>query len=181
MLRIKFWPHLLIVQLAFLIIQACTPQTAPTIFRPPTQPQPTQILATTTPIPVLFTPIPTITITPTESGPCTNNLDFIQDITIPDDTIVASGASMDKQWLVANSGTCNWDSTYRLKLVGGNSLGAAQEQTLYPARAGTQATLHLIFTAPVDGGTYESSWQAFGSDGIAFGDPIYMRIVVLSP
>jgi hypothetical protein len=27
-------------------------------------------------------------------------------------------------------------------------------------------------------GTYESKWQAYGPDGIAFGDAIFMKIVV---
>jgi hypothetical protein len=85
---------------------------------------------------------------------------------------------VDKQWLVTNSGTCNWDSKYRLKWVGGDPLGAAAEQALYPARAGTEVTLRILFTAPAEPGTYGSTWQAFDPDGIAFGDPVYVEIVV---
>ena len=171
-------PKLLVILFTLTLAQACAPQTTPTFFRPPTQPQPTQILATTTPIPILYTPVPTITITPTVAGPCTNNLEFLQDITIPDNTTVSIGSPIDKQWLVQNSGTCNWDSSYRLKWIGGDPLGAAQEQILFPARAGTQPALRILFTAPAAEGTYESMWQAYGADGIAFGDPIYMRILV---
>lgn len=178
MLRIPHSPGLLIVQLAFLFLGACSPQTPPTPFRPPTQPQPTSILATTTPIPVLYTPVPTATPTATLVGPCLNDLDFLQDVTVPDNTVVSFGATIDKQWLVLNSGTCDWNSSYRLKWVGGDPFGAVQEQLLYPARAGTQVTLHVIFVAPVVEGTYESSWQAFGPDGTAFGDPIYMKVIV---
>jgi hypothetical protein len=112
------------------------------------------------------------------AGPCANNLEFIQDVTIPDGTSISFGASIDKQWLVNNNGTCNWDSTYRLKWIGGDPLGAAQEQVLYPARAGTQTTLRITFTAPTAEGTYESWWQAYGPDGIAFGDQVSMKIVV---
>jgi len=184
MLRIRnkpfagFRPALLLIQLAFLSLQACSPQTPATPFRPPTQPQATQILATTTPIPVLYSPVPTVTITPTVPGPCINDLDFLQDVTIPDNTLVSLGSTIDKQWLVKNSGTCNWDSAYRLKWIGGDPLGAAQEQILFPARAGAQPILHILFTAPSLEGTYESAWQAYGPDGAAFGDPIYMKIIV---
>jgi hypothetical protein len=36
-----------------------------------------------------------------------------------------------------------------------------------------------LFTAPAAEGTYESAWQAYGSNGIAFGDPIFMKVVVI--
>jgi hypothetical protein len=179
MLRFPLRLCLFAILLTLIFTSACTPQIAPTPFRPPTMPAPTQILSTTTPIPVLYTAIPTPTVTATATaGPCINNLEFIEDVTIPDGTSISFGGTIDKQWLVNNNGTCNWDSTYRLKWFGGDPLGAAQEQALYPARAGTQVTLHISFIAPTVEGTYESAWQAYGPDGIAFGDPIFMKIVV---
>jgi hypothetical protein len=181
-LRLPFraHPNLIALLLVLTFTQACTPQTTDTPFRPPTQPQPTQILSTTTPIPAVYTALPTstITTTPTE-GPCTNNLEFIQDVTIPDGTTVSIGSTIDKQWLIKNNGTCNWDSTYRLKWIGGDPMGASQEQILYPAKAGAQAILRIVFTAPTSEGTYESAWQAYGPDGVAFGDPVFMKIVVI--
>jgi hypothetical protein len=179
MLRIRFRPYLFAVLLGVIFAPGCAPQATPTIFRPPTKPAPTQILATTTPIPALHTiaPTPILTITAT-TGPCTNNLEYLQDVTVPDGTSFSFGATIDKQWLIKNSGTCNWDSTYHLKWIGGDPLGAAQEQILYPARTGTQVTLRITFTAPKAEGTFESSWQAYGSDGTAFGDPVFMKIVV---
>lgn len=175
----KTRPRLFAILLTLIFASACAPQIAPTPFRPPTMPAPTQILSTTTPIPVLYTAIPTPTVTATATaGPCINNLEFIEDVTIPDGTSISFGGTIDKQWLVNNNGTCNWDSTYRLKWFGGDPLGAEQEQVLYPARADTQVTLRITFTAPTVEGTYESAWQAYGPDGIAFGDPIFMKIVV---
>jgi len=178
MIYTRLRSQLVALLLALTFVQACAPQPASTPFRPPTKPQPTQILPTTTSIPAIHTPLPTSTVTstPTE-GPCSNNLEFVSDVTIPDGTTVSVGSTVDKQWLVNNSGSCDWDSSYRLKWTGGDPLGAAQEQIIYPARAGTQATLRILFPAPAAEGTYESSWQAYGSNGIAFGDPIYMKIV----
>ena len=171
---------LILLPILFLPV-ACGPQTTPTPFRPPTQPQPTQIviLATTTPIPSFVTFVPTDTAVPTVPGPCINSLSFLNDITINDGTTVSPNTAMDKQWLVQNSGTCDWDSTYRLKWIGGDPMGAAQEQSLYPARAGTQATLRILFTAPATEGPYESAWQAYDPEGNAFGDPIFIKIVVV--
>jgi hypothetical protein len=107
-----------------------------------------------------------------------DNLSFMDDITVEDGTSFLPGASIDKQWLIQNSGTCNWDATYRLKWVGGDPMGAAQEQALYPARAGTQTTLRLTFTAPAESGPYESAWQAVDPNGNFFGDLIFIKIVV---
>ncbi len=179
MLRIRLRPVLLLL-LSLILAQACATQTTPTPFRPPTQIQPTQILSTTTPASTKR-PLATVPFTPTVIIPCTNNLTFIEDITIPDNTTVPAGSSMDKQWRVSNSGTCNWDSTYRLKWIGGEMFGAPEEQELFPARAGTQAALQIILTAPTVEGTYESAWQAYGPDGNAFGDVVFLTIVVSPP
>ena len=57
-------------------------------------------------------------------------------------------------------------------------MGAPNEQALYPARAGTQATLRIVLTAPQTTGTYESAWQAIAPDGTAFGEPVYVDLNV---
>jgi hypothetical protein len=79
---------------------------------------------------------------------------------------------------VENSGSCNWDERYHLKLTDGADLGAAHDQALYPARGGTKAVIRILFTAPSQPGTYRSSWQAYSPDGKAFGDPIFIEIIV---
>ena len=127
------------------------------------------------------TSVPTITMLqpqPTPSIACKDNLLFINDVTIPDNTVVAPGIVLDKQWLVQNNGNCNWDTRYRLRLVSGAALGASPEQALYPARAGTQVNLRILFTAPQETGDYVSEWQAFDANGIPFGDSFFMKIIV---
>lgn len=168
-------------------VSACSALATPTPFIPPTAPapliEPTFIIQPTKEVVVVqSTPLPTIapTFTPT-SGECFNSLRFVSDITILDNSFMTYGATMDKQWLVENNGTCNWDSGYRLKRVGGASLGAPDEIALYPARSSTQAIIQILFTAPFTDGTYESAWQAFDPNGNPFGDVIYIRVVVASP
>src|SRR5262245_14784618 len=166
-------------------LSACSPTSTPTPFRSPTmQPplvEPTLIIQPTKEVVIIqSTPLPTI-IPTTNPQDCVNNLSFISDVTIPDNTFVTYGSSIDKQWLVENSGTCNWDSSYRLRHLGGAVLGAPEEIMLYPARAGTQATIQIPFTAPFTDGVYESAWQAYDSGGNPFGQPIYIRITVAAP
>jgi hypothetical protein len=168
--------------LSLVFASACSPASTPTPFRPPTVQapliEPTFIIHPTQEVVIIqSTPVPTIfpTVNPEE---CSNNLTFIEDLTIPDNTFTTFGLTLEKEWLVENSGTCNWSSDYRLKYIGGASMGTPEEIALYPARAGTQATIQILFTAPFTESVYESAWQATDPNGTAFGDPIYMRIVV---
>jgi hypothetical protein len=57
-------------------------------------------------------------------------------------------------------------------------MNAVQEQALYPARAGTNAVIQILFQAPAESGTYRSAWQAYNPDGQPFGDPIFIDIAV---
>ncbi len=183
---IKLRTSLLIILLT-LISASCAPRPTATPFIPPTAQsqliEPTFIINPTQNVVVQTTPLPTIVIPTATTNPtaCINNLTYVEDRTIPDNTSIAYGATIDKQWLVQNSGTCNWNADYRLRHVGGAVLGAPEELALYPAKSGTQATIQIIFTAPFSDGEFESAWQAFDPSGLAFGDPIYMRIVAVSP
>lgn len=157
----------------------------PSTYLPPTTAPTATPTLTPTPLPPTPTlsPTPTVTASPEPSAtpppPCTASLDFLNDLTIPDRTAVLPGSAIDKQWLIQNNGTCDWVGTYRLRLIFGDPLGASPEQALYPARAGTQAVVRIVFTAPLTPGTYRSGWQAFTPNGDPFGEPIFIEIVVL--
>lgn len=103
---------------------------------------------------------------------------FLEDLTIPDGTRVSPGAELDKRWLVQNAGTCNWDNQYRLNLVAGTELGVPAEQALFPARSGTDLEIRIVFSAPDEPGVYRSAWQATNPERTAFGDPIFIEIIV---
>lgn len=124
------------------------------------------------------TQIPTQPPASTPTPICMDDLTFVEDVTIPDFSIVAPGSSLDKQWRVQNTGSCNWDSRYRLRLVGGNPLGASTEQALFPARAGLQAILQVLFIAPMEPGEYLSEWQVFDAKGIPFGEMFFIKVIV---
>ncbi len=163
-----------------MLLAGCGGQTArPSLFLPPGG---EASLASPTPVALeQFSLLPTLpseaTVLPQPSF-CRNDLQFLEDVTIPDGMLVAPGSVLDKQWHVKNSGECNWDERYRLRLVNGDALGAAPEQALYPARAGSEAILRILFTAPLLAGTYHSEWQAYAPDRTPFGDPVFIQIVV---
>ncbi len=147
-------------------VATVTPSPTATLFRLPTH------TPTATNVPV--TPLPSAT------PICQDGLLFIEDLTIPDGTLVAPGEMIDKRWKVANNGSCNWDGRYRLRRISGPDLGVADEQALFPARAGGEAIVRMILTAPNDPGTYRSAWQAYNPLGEPFGDPIFVEIIVAS-
>jgi len=167
--------------IAGLLAGACGPQATPTLFVAPT-------MAAASPAAPLVpadvpTAIPEATIVPTPlvptpTPPCVDGLTYVQDLTIPDGSIVTPGQILDKRWQVSNSGTCNWDARYRLRLVGGDAMGASVSLLLFPARAGAEATIRIFFTAPQAAGTYECQWQAADPAGVPFGQVISMVIVV---
>lgn len=136
---------------------------------------------------VVLTPTVNSTLSPPTQGflpsptpSCKNDLTYIEDLTIPDQTVVTPGDKLDKRWQVENSGTCNWDESYRLKLISETNLSTPVEQALYPARSGVQTTLRVLLVAPSEPGTYRSAWQAYSPAGEPFGDSFYIDFVVES-
>lgn len=149
----------------------------PTPYRPPTTVFQTAAPSIESPTPAPAAQ-PGITLPPQATPQCTDSLTYLEDVTFPAGAAVKPGASLDKRWLIQNSGTCNWNERYRLKFVSGAELGAPLEQALFPARSGTKATLRVNFTAPTEPGTYQSAWQAYDPQGQPFGDPIYLQVIV---
>jgi hypothetical protein len=156
---------------------ACSEQATP--YRPPT-------IAVQITKPVLATTTPTAatqlveTALPISTPVCINNLGYVEDLSLPDGTVVKPGERLDKRWLVENNGSCNWDENYRLKFMSGADLSAPLEQALYPARSGSEATIRILFTATTEPGTYESAWQAFDPLAQPFGDPVFIQVIVSS-
>lgn len=179
----------------FLLLAACAPPAETAFFIPPTAPASPTSAATIislwtatpteetsreqTPTPkAIFTPSPTTSETLTLEN-CSNDLKYLTDLTVPDGSPIEPGARIDKQWLVRNSGTCDWDADYRLRLLGGfPPLGAETVQALFPARAGAEVTLQIFFTAPAASNVYRSAWQAYDPQGNPFGETIYIEITV---
>jgi hypothetical protein len=126
--------------------------------------------------PLLF---PTETPTDTVSAECVNEAAYVGDLTVPDGAQFLPGQPLVKKWSVLNAGTCDWGPDYRLVLVSGDSLGAASELALYPARAGTEGVWEIGMTAPLAPGEYVGRWQARDPQGNLFGDVMFIKIEVI--
>jgi hypothetical protein len=166
-------PRLLALAAALfsLLLAACarTPPSNPATF---TLPRTTPELNTATPALVVDQ-----TTVPTASA-CTDGARYLEDLTVPDDSVVAPGAEIDKRWSVQNTGTCDWGQGYGLVHIGGEGLTGPEETALYPAPAGATAVWQVALQAPDVPGEYTSRWQARAPDGTFFGDEVFVIVVV---
>jgi hypothetical protein len=126
--------------------------------------------------PLLF---PSETPTGTLTTTCLSEASFITDLTVPDGAQFLPGQGLVKQWRVLNAGTCDWGPDYRLVLVSGDSMSAASEVALYPARAGAEGVWEIVMTAPAAPGEYVGRWQARDPQGNLFGDVMFIKIEVI--
>lgn len=165
-----------------------------TLQTPASQPQPgvTVIVVTSTPEPATAVP-PTATLPPTATGvpptatlPPTatsaaptatptqvascNDIDFVSDITIPDGTTLAPGATFVKTWRLRNNGTCSWTTAYDLVFSGGTQMNAPAAVDMPATVApGQSIDISITFVAPTAAGTYRSSWKMRDANGVLFG------------
>jgi hypothetical protein len=126
---------------------------------------------------------PTLTLTP--EGPCTDDAEFIEDVTVPDGAQFLPGQTFVKKWRVRNTGTCDWGPDYRVVFIEGEAmtslpgLAPQTEFALYPARAGTLAVFEIPMRAPDEPGTYTGRWQPHDPAGVLFGAVVFVTIEVI--
>jgi hypothetical protein len=123
----------------------------------------------------------------TPVGECSDRAAFIQDVTVPDNSQVAPGASLVKTWRLRNSGTCTWTPDYALVFVRGDQMGGMASIALSQSVApNTTVDLSVSLTAPIAPGTYRGDWQLSNADGTLFGlesrtgPTFWVKIVVTS-
>jgi hypothetical protein len=137
-------------------------------------PTATMVKATLTP---LMSPTPLITKAPPTAPPpgssnivACNRAEYVADLTIPDGTIVAPGASFMKRWSVKNTGSCTWNSSYKFVFVDGDVLGGAYVYN-FPGTAAPQDTVEIPVQlyAPSETGSFTGYWKIQAPDGMIFG------------
>lgn len=129
----------------------------------------------------------TIELPPTDSPTpdCTNEVGFVQDVTVPDDTNIPAGDSFDKIWRLRNEGTCTWTAEYDVVFDGGNIMAgppsAPLPRTIPP---GSTVDIEVSLTAPSADGNHRGDWKLRTPNGVVFGlgddgdTPFFVQIVV---
>jgi hypothetical protein len=118
---------------------------------------------------------PTSPPAPAAPAPCAQ-MRFVSDVTIPDNAQIAPGTQFVKTWRIKNTGTCAWAGT--LNFVGtGNQMGGTSPTSFAQVPAGQEAELSISLTAPMQPGSYVSTWQVKTTNGVVL-DNLFLKIVV---
>jgi YVTN family beta-propeller protein len=84
-------------------------------------------------------------------------------------------------WRIKNTGTCTWNSSYRIAFLGGERLngprGLPLRETIPPAG---EIDISVTMVAPMDRGTFAGQWQLYAPDGRPFGVRLPVHIEVPS-
>lgn len=171
------FPAVVFTILLALLAVACSSEMAP---EPTAIDRPAQPSSTPPPVPPTATLLPGATAT-VPADDCLNDAVFIEDVTIPDFSLVEAGQTLDKRWLVQNSGTCDWTAGYRLVRLGADEFRGPTELALFPAAAGSSAELRVELIAPEEPGEHISRWQAYSDEGLPFGQEVYVLIQIPTP
>jgi hypothetical protein len=133
-------------------------------------------------------PIATLTLA-SASQACVDSAAFVGDVTIPDNTIVASNTAFTKTWRLKNTGSCTWNNSYLVSYISGTTMGqqpgywiVPQGQTVAP---GQTVDVSVGMTSPTGNGNYQSYWglkkeqgQFIPIQGGANGNSFYVKIKV---
>jgi hypothetical protein len=117
------------------------------------------------------------TATPT---PPVDDVAFVADVTVPDNTVFSPGENFDKTWRVRNIGSRDWTPAYRLAVASGDRLGAAEGDYVPDVVAGEEADVTVSMVAPSEPGTYTGLWRVVNADGEPVGDQM-LSVVIQVP
>ena len=133
------------------------------------------------PTPTLTTPTQAVTPTGTTTPPaCTMSAALLQDLSIPDGTILKPGQQFTKTWRVQNNGTCDWEN-YKLVFVRGSLLGGNSPSLLPKVSAGSTLDISLELFAPSYQGEYSGYWQIQSDKGSLIGPELHYTIRIPAP
>ncbi len=135
---------------------------------------PATVVGQTPAPPAAGTPTPPGVLPTATSGASQSSCDqakFDQDVTYPDNTDVAPGATFVKTWRLQNTGTCSWTSAYSLVFTGGDALEAPASQPLTTGSVapGEKVDVSVTLKAPDAGGSYRGEWKLRNASNQVFG------------
>jgi hypothetical protein len=137
--------------------------------------------ATETPLPT-DTPAAATPTGPTSSisaTPSCYKLKFLQDVTIPDNTLMTPAEVFTKTWQVQNSGTCAWKPGFQMILIGGTAMGGSPFTLDTTVSPGGKFEVSIKMVAPTNQtGVIQGTWRLTDGQGNQFGDALTVVIVI---
>lgn len=105
-----------------------------------------------------------------------DGLAFLEDLTVPDDTMMPVGSRFVKTWLVLNNGTTDWGPGYQLAHLGNSNLASVFFAPMPALKAGESGMLSIEMGVPLAPGLYKSAWRAINPAGKRFGGELYVKL-----
>lgn len=118
---------------------------------------------------------------PTNPPGCVNDAVFVDDVTIPDGTLVEAGETVTKTWRLRNTGTCIWTADYGLRFVEGDAFEQLAATIADITPPDSESDVSVTLRAPADPATYKGTWQLSTPDAATFGTTFYISFEVPSP
>ncbi len=117
----------------------------------------------------------------TAPADCKEAAVLLADITIPDNTVVARGASFTKTWQFKNTGTCPWTG-YTIQFDAGDRMGAPDSAPVPETAPGATVEVSMDLVAPTTDGTYTGFFTLHNAAGetlaIGIEETFWVKIIV---
>ena len=112
------------------------------------------------------------------SPTCLNGMMYLNDVSLPNRTVLVPNMNATKTWRIKNTGTCTWDSTYTFNYVKGSVLGPTSVKINKLVGPGESYEISVDLVTPAANGEYTSWWQMRSPNGTNFGQTIWYDIQV---
>jgi len=172
----KIWMLILLTSLSLgscIKVSQETAMSAPPAFvtstLPPTRPGlslPTEVPPTST----ASTPDSSTTTTPggtasaSDAGSCKDSAVLLEDVTVPDNSLMPRGGKFTKTWRFMNTGKCNW-SGYTIAFVAGDRMETPDSAPVPQTEPGKTVDVSIELTAPSIDGAYTGFYELKNSNG----------------
>lgn len=103
---------------------------------------------------------------------------YVEDVTVPDKTVMEPGQNFNKVWRVRNTGTTTWKDGYKLAYVKDDQMGGPNDTPLpsVPVQPGQLTNAEVRLTAPGQAGLRQGTWQLKNRDNQTF--PQELSVIV---
>ena len=100
---------------------------------------------------------------------CSNRIQFVADVTIPDGTVVFPGQKFTKT-VQSNAGTCTWTKDYALVFISGADMNSPHQIGIpIEVPPGQTVDMSADLQAPLTPGSFRSYWMLSDPSGGMFG------------
>eukprot|EP01090_Pellita_catalonica_P012762 TRINITY_DN2852_c0_g1_i1.p1 TRINITY_DN2852_c0_g1~~TRINITY_DN2852_c0_g1_i1.p1 ORF type:complete len:514 (-),score=109.86 TRINITY_DN2852_c0_g1_i1:33-1574(-) len=114
------------------------------------------------------------------STPAEEKLDacLVKDVTIEDGKQLEPGTEFVKIWKMKNNGSVAWPANTKLVYITGVAMAAVDEIVLPSVAPGEEINVSVDMKAPTAEGRFSSTFRLRDSEGVSFGNRVWVDIVV---